>query len=96
MFISAAITTNSKLKIERCPIDFLSLELLKLKVMGLKYKISKEYFAENGKTKLVDIIVFPSKLKALHDKIHAQPYPGINSDNLPFLFLLPLKPKALL
>ena len=84
MFISAAITTKSKLKVERCPIDFLSLELIKLKVMGLKYKTSKEYLAENGKTKLVDITIFPSKLKALRDKIHAQPYPGINSDNLPF------------
>jgi len=62
----------------------LSLELIKLKAMGLKYKISKEYFAENKKTKLVDITIFPSKLKALKDKIHAQPYPGINSDNLPF------------
>lgn len=84
MFISAAVTTGSTLKIERCPIDFLSLELAKLKVMGLKYNISKEFFSLNGKTKLVDITVFPSKLKALKDKIHAQPYPGINSDNLPF------------
>lgn len=84
MFISAAITTGSKLNIERCPIDFLSLELAKLKYMGLKYTISKEYLAKNDKTKLVDITVWPSKLKALRDKIHAQPYPGINSDNLPF------------
>jgi UDP-N-acetylglucosamine 1-carboxyvinyltransferase len=84
MFISAAITTGSKLTIERCPIDFLMLELTKLKAMGLKYKISKEYLAQNQNTKLVDVIIFPSKLKALRDKIHAQPYPGINTDNLPF------------
>ncbi len=84
MFISAAVTTNSKLRIERCPIDFLALELEKLKVMGLKYKVSKIYFSKNERTKLVDITIFPSKLKALKDKIHAQPYPGINSDNLPF------------
>ena len=84
MFLSAAITTNSKLKIERCPIDFLSVELMKLQVMGLKYKISKKYLAKNQHTKLVDITVFPSKLKVLKDKIHALPYPGINSDNLPF------------
>ncbi len=84
MFISAAVTTRSRLSIKRCPIDFLSLELLKLKAMGLKYKISKKYFALNGKTKLVDITILPSKLTALRDKIHAQPYPGINSDNLPF------------
>ena len=84
MFISAAITTNSNLKIKRCPIDFLKLELLKLKKMGLKYKVSSEYYSYNNKTKLVDVEVFPSKLRASSDKIHAQPYPGINSDNLPF------------
>lgn len=84
MFLSAAIVTKSNLKIERCPIDFLLLELLKLEKMGLKYKKSKIYFAKNNKTKLVDITVKPSNLKALSDKIHALPYPGINIDNLPF------------
>lgn len=84
MFISAAIVTNSKLTITRCPIDFLSLEILKLEKMGLKYEKSKEYLAENGGTKLVDVTVYPSKLKALYDKIHASAYPGLNVDNLPF------------
>lgn len=84
MFIASAIVTNSKLTIERCPIDFLSLELLKLEKMGLKYKKGKNYFSKNGKTSLVDITIFPSKLTALTDKIHASAYPGINSDNLPF------------
>lgn len=84
MFISAAIVTKSKLTITRCPIDFLSLELLKLEKMGLKYKQSKIYNSKNGRTKLVDITVYPSKLAALYDKVHASAYPGINSDNLPF------------
>ncbi len=84
MFISAAIVTNSKLTITRCPIDFLSLEILKLEKMGLKYDKSKEYLADNGGTKLVDITIYPSRLKALYDKIHASAYPGINTDNLPF------------
>jgi len=84
MFVSAAVTTGSELTIKRCPIRFIELELLKLQRMGLKVKISKPYLAKNGRTELVDLIVYPSKLKALHDKIHAQPYPGINSDNLPF------------
>lgn len=84
MFISAAVTTGSELTIQRCPIDFLSVELVKLKAMGLKYRTSAEYLAANGRTKLIDITVYPSKLKALRDKIHALPYPGINSDNLPF------------
>jgi UDP-N-acetylglucosamine 1-carboxyvinyltransferase len=43
MFISAAIVTNSNLKIMRCPIDFLSLELEKLRRMGLRYKLTKVY-----------------------------------------------------
>ena len=84
MFISACIVTDSKLTITRCPIDFLSLELEKLKRMNLKYKILKRYFSYNGRTKLSDIEIFPSKLKALADKIHSNPYPGINIDNLPF------------
>ncbi len=84
MFISAAIVTNSTLTITRCPIDFLSLELLKLKKMGLKYKMSKIYPAKNGFTRLCNITVLPSKLVAINDKIHASAYPGINTDNLPF------------
>lgn len=83
-FISAGIVTKSKLTITRCPIDFLTLELEKLKRMGLIYKQSKIYLSKNGRTALVDIIISPSKLIAPHDKIHTQPFPGINNDNLPF------------
>ncbi len=86
--ISAAIVTKSSITIERCPIDFLSLELLKLEKMGFKYKILKSYKADNGKTNLVDIITYPSQLIALEEKIHAQPYPGINIDNLPFFAVI--------
>lgn len=84
MFISAGIVTKSRLTIKRAPIEFLSVELLKLEKMGLKYKKSKEYKSKNGFTRLVDITLFPSKLVAPDDKIHALPYPGINTDNLPF------------
>lgn len=84
MFISAGIVTHSKLKIERCPIDFLSIELEKLKRMGLKYKLSKIYTSYNKRTKLVDIEIFPSRLNAPEEKLHSNPYPGINIDNLPF------------
>lgn len=83
-FIAAAIMTKSKLGVLRCPIDFLELELEKLKRMGQKYTLSKPYLAKNGRTKLVDIMVIPSELTAPHDKIHALPFPGINMDNLPF------------
>ncbi|MEK7071403.1 MAG: UDP-N-acetylglucosamine 1-carboxyvinyltransferase [Patescibacteria group bacterium] len=84
MFISAAIVTHSRLMIKRCPIEFLSVELEKLKRMGQKYKLSKRYFSYNGRTILVDIEILPSRLKAPEDKIHPNPYPGINIDNLPF------------
>ncbi len=83
-FLALAATTGSHLTIKRAPIDFLELELLKLAKMGFKYKIIARYQATNGKTKLVDIETKPSNLKALEDKIHPLPYPGINIDNLPF------------
>jgi UDP-N-acetylglucosamine 1-carboxyvinyltransferase len=94
MFITAAIATDSKLKITSAPIDFLRLELEKLKRMNLKFKVSKEYKSHNGKTNLVDIEILPSKLVALDDKIHANPYPGINIDNLPFFALIATKAKG--
>lgn len=86
MFISSAITTHSTLTIERCPVDFLKLELLKLEKMGLKYQLGKKgvYMSKNERTKLADITIRPSKLTAPADKLHAQSYPGINTDNLPF------------
>lgn len=94
MFISAGIVTDSRLTITRSPIDFLSLELEKLKRMNLKYKVSKMYYSFNGRTKLADIEIFPSKLKALPDKLHSNPYPGINIDNLPFFVPIAIRAKG--
>ncbi len=92
MWIAAAVMTKSKLTITRCPIEFLRRELITLGDMGVKYKTSKTYTSHNGKTKLVDITVQPSVLKAPDEKIHAVPYPGINTDNLPFF--VPLATQA--
>ncbi len=85
-FLAAAVTTNSKITIKRVPIEFMSVELLKLEKMGLKVTRSDRYKANNGYTDLVDLTVFPhdGELKALSDKIHSLPYPGINVDNLPY------------
>ena len=83
-FISLAATTGSELAIERCPIDFLELELFTLEKMGLKYERGAVYSAENGRAKLVDITVHPSDLVAAPEKIAPRPYPGINIDNLPY------------
>ncbi len=87
-FLATAIVTNSSIKIERCPIEFLELELLKLEKMGFKYTKSKVYLSHNGVTKLVDIVTKPSKLTALHEKIHPSVYPGLNIDNLPFFAVI--------
>lgn len=85
-FIAIAITTASKLKITACPMEFLSLELEKLRVMGQAIKISRIYKSKNGRFDLADVEIMPSKLKALPDKIYGRPFPGLNIDNLP-LFL---------
>lgn len=83
-FLSLAATTHSEITIERCPIDFLELELLTLEEMGFKYERSATYKAENGHTNLVDLKTKKSELVAPPEKIAAKPYPGINIDNLPF------------
>ncbi|SRR3989339_496703 len=87
-FIASAIITNSSLNIKRCPIDFLEIELLKLKKMNFKYKLSQVYKGLNGRINLIDIKTYPSKLTALEDKIESHPYPGLNIDNLPFFAII--------
>ncbi|MCB9810853.1 MAG: UDP-N-acetylglucosamine 1-carboxyvinyltransferase [Candidatus Nomurabacteria bacterium] len=93
-FLAAAIVTNSAITITRCPIDFLELELLKLEKMGFKYTKSKPYLSHNNFTKLVDITTKPSKLVALHEKIHPSVYPGLNIDNLPFFAVIATQAKG--
>ncbi len=86
--LTAAIVTNSELTVGRCPIEFLEIELSILEEMGLLFDLSPEYHALNGKTRLVDITVHPSTLKAAADKIHPMPFPGLNIDNLPFFAVI--------
>jgi len=86
-FVAAGVVTGSEITVKRVPIEFMELELAVLAGMGLEYTESDEYFARNGKTRLVDIGLKKSKLHAPKDKIHALPFPGINMDNLPFLGL---------
>ncbi len=85
-FISAAVATNSQLTIRRVPIYWIGLELLKLKKMGLNYKTSKSYPADNGITELADITIYKhdGSLKALSEKLHPNLWPGINPDNIPY------------
>ncbi|MBA8794990.1 UDP-N-acetylglucosamine 1-carboxyvinyltransferase [Friedmanniella endophytica] len=86
--ITAAIVTESELTIQRAPIEFLEIELSILEEMGLDFDLSDEYTAENGLTRLVDLTVRPSVLRAPIDKIHPMPFPGLNIDNLPFFAVI--------
>jgi UDP-N-acetylglucosamine 1-carboxyvinyltransferase len=85
-FISAAVTTNSKITIHRVPYRWIGLELLKLKKMGVKLHISPSYKAANGMVDLADITVekHNGSLVALPEKLHPNLYPGLNPDNLPY------------
>ena len=84
-FTAAAVCTNSTITIKRVPIDFIAVELLKLKKMGLKFESSKRYKAANDFTDLVDLKIYKhGQLEAIEDSIHSQPYPGLNADNLPY------------
>ncbi|MGK5627193.1 helix-turn-helix domain-containing protein [Streptomyces sp. URMC 123] len=82
--LAAAVVTESELTIRRVPIEFLEIELAVLEEMGLDHERSPEYPADNGRTRLVDLTVRPSKLRAPIDKIHPMPFPGLNIDNVPF------------
>ena len=84
-FFSIAVTTNSPITVQRCPIDFLDLELLKLEKMGVRFVLSKPYKSYNGITNLVDVkFTNSSNLTALPDKLEAHDDPGMNMDNLPY------------
>jgi len=85
-FISATVTTNSHLTIKRVPIHWIGLELLKLKIMGLKFNVSPTYKADNGVIELADIEIHKhnGSLVAPKDKLHPNLWPGINPDNIPY------------
>ena len=74
--ITAGIVTNSEVTIRRVPIEFMEIELATLEQMGQRLEVSGEYFARNGRTRLVDVTTKPSELRAPEDKIHPMPFPG--------------------
>jgi len=85
-FIAAAVTTNSSITIQRVPLEFIELELLKLEKMGLVFTQTPAYKAENGKTDLVDLKIHKhnGQLVAPMEKLYGRPFPGLNIDNLPY------------
>jgi UDP-N-acetylglucosamine 1-carboxyvinyltransferase len=86
--LTAGIVTDSEITVSRVPIEFMEIELATLSEMGLRYALTPEYTALNGRTRLVDVTVFPSELRAPIDKIHPMPFPGLNIDNLPFFAVI--------
>ncbi|NUQ87581.1 MAG: UDP-N-acetylglucosamine 1-carboxyvinyltransferase [Glycomyces artemisiae] len=86
--VAAAIVTESEITVRRVPIEFTEIELALAEEMGLEYAKGPEYLAENGRTRLTDLTVHPSRLRAPMDKIHPMPFPGLNIDNLPFFALI--------
>lgn len=89
-FIALAAITGSEFTVKRVPLDFVRWELQTLSEMGFIYECSKEYLSFNGRTKLVDITARKSTLQAISKPIHAVPFPGINTDNLPLFIALGL------
>jgi UDP-N-acetylglucosamine 1-carboxyvinyltransferase len=86
--LTAGIVTDSELTVRRAPVEFLEIELAVLAEMGLRFRLSEEYLADNGHTRLADITISPSELRAPIDKIHPMPFPGLNIDNLPFFAVI--------
>ena len=83
-FVALASTLGSDITIERVPMDFLDIELRLLSKMGLKFTQSLSYVGRNGRVRLSDVTIKPSKLMSIGEKIAPMPYPGLNIDNLPF------------
>ncbi|MFB6181554.1 MAG: UDP-N-acetylglucosamine 1-carboxyvinyltransferase [Candidatus Magasanikbacteria bacterium] len=82
-WISLAVTTDSNLTIKNCPLQFLELELEKLSVMGLNFNIENKRKSESDNFKIADIVIKPSELEALPDKLSGRPFPGLNIDAVP-------------
>lgn len=86
--LAAAVVTKSEITVKRAPIEFLEIELELLREMGFVYELTPEYVSRNGHTRLVDITTSVSPLHSPVDKIHPQPFPGLNIDNLPFFAVI--------
>lgn len=87
-FIAVGLVTKSNITIRRAPIEFLEVELEVLKSMGARIEVSPEYYSVNGRTRLVDLKIMKSELRAPTDKIAPMPFPGLNIDNLPFFSVI--------
>ncbi len=89
-FIAAAVVTDSALTIQRAPLEFIELELLKLEKMGLTYDLANPTKAANGYTDLIDVTIHQhhGQLSAPEEKIHPNVFPGLNIDHLPYFVVI--------
>lgn len=83
-WVALAVTTKSELTVQNCPLEFLELELEKLRVMGQKFQLLNPRLMGTGKFRVADVRLIPSTLTALPDKVYGRPFPGLNIDSLPF------------
>jgi len=79
-FIALAAATKSNVTIKKTTVDFLRLEMEKFRLANVNFEIKE--VGEADHYRIVDIIVKPSKLKAVK-RVHDMPYPGFMSDLLP-------------
>ncbi len=86
--LTAGIVTDSTLTVTRAPIEFLEIELATLAEMGLRFDVSPEYPAANGRTRLVDITVHPIRAARADRQDPRDAVPGLNIDNLPFFVVI--------
>lgn len=93
-WIALAVTTKSPLTVKNCPLEFLELELEKLRVMGQKFSLKNERLLGTGKFRAADVVLEPSVLKALPDKVYGRPFPGLNIDSLPFFIPIATQAKG--
>jgi len=93
-WIALAVTTKSPLTVKNCPLEFLELELEKLRVMGQKFSLKNERILGTGKFRAADVVLEPSVLKALPDKVYGRPFPGLNIDSLPFFIPIATQAKG--
>ena len=88
-FLALAGATNSPLRIDNLPLDFLTIELQKFREAGVSFEIIEQRPGPGGNYQLADVQVSKSAgLKAI-SKLHDMPYPGFLPDLLqPFAVLL--------
>lgn len=87
-YICAGLITKSKITVTKVPLNFIELELFRLKKLGAKFKIetdSNNYFS---------VTTLDSNLVSDGNPIYPQTFPGISFDTLPYFVALATQVKG--